>query len=72
MSGVKGRTGGARVGSGPRQKRLTLSDNAAQELHIILLHRRSINPSLKVERIVEQWIHEHWQELDVLNQENEK
>jgi hypothetical protein len=64
MSGVKGRSGGARRGSGPRQKRLILSDAAAQKLHIIVLHHRSLNPAVSAESIVAQWIHEHWQELD--------
>jgi len=72
MAGVKGRTGGARGNSGPRQKRLILSDKAAQELHIILLHRRGTNATLRAEDIVEQWIHECWQELDTLYQENSK
>jgi hypothetical protein len=69
MSGVKGRSGGARRGSGPRQKRLTLSDDTAQELHIIVLHYRSLNPEVSAESIVSQWIHAHWQELDSLYQQ---
>lgn len=60
--------GGARLGSGPRQKRLILSDNAALELSIIVKHRRSANPAFKAEDLVEGWIHEHWQELDALFQ----
>jgi hypothetical protein len=69
MVGIKGHSGGARRGSGPRQKRLTLSSDAARELSIIVKHRRSINPELRAEEVVEQWIHEHWQELDALYQE---
>ncbi len=69
MVGTKGRSGGARRGSGPRQKRLILSDDAAQKLHIIVKHRRGINPALRTEEVVEQWINAEWQELDALFQE---
>lgn len=69
MSGVKGRSGGARVGSGRLQTRLLLSKEAARELTIIVKQRRSINPSICAEDIISQWIHEYWQEIDAYYQD---
>jgi hypothetical protein len=70
MAGMKGRSGGARSKAGRLQTRLLLGKEAAQELAIIVAHKRGINPSIRAEDIVSQWIHRHWQELDAQFQEN--
>lgn len=36
MAGVKGRSGGARVGSGPRRNRIRLDDETADKLYQIV------------------------------------
>lgn len=70
MSGVKGKSGGARPRSGRLQTRILLSKESAQELAIIVKQRRNINPNVSPENIVSQWIHEHWLELDAQYQKN--
>lgn len=69
MAGVKGRSGGARLGAGRLQTRILLSREAAEKLAIILGHKRGFQPHIKAENIVEDWIDEHWQELDAQYQE---
>lgn len=65
-----GKRGGSRPGSGPRVRRLQLSAAAAQELHILTLHRRGLtnDQGLAPVGVVEQLIHEKWLEYDAMIQ----
>jgi hypothetical protein len=71
MPGVKGRSGGARAKAGRPQARLFLSKRAAQELKIVVSHKRNINPNIQSEEVVAQLIHEQWQEIDAQYQSNQ-
>lgn len=70
MAGTKGRSGGARPGSGPTVRRLQLSKGAAQELKILTLHRRSLTNDQSIEPvlIVEHLIHKAWLEYNAMIQ----
>lgn len=65
-----GKRGGKRPGSGPRVRRLQLSPAAAQELHILTLHRRALTneQGLAPVGVVEQLIHAAWLEYDAMIQ----
>lgn len=69
MSGVKGRSGGARRGTGPTQRRLRLNIDAAEKLAVIVGHRRALQPATTPESVVEQWINDEWIELDAYFQQ---
>lgn len=70
MAGVKGKSGGARTGSGPTVRRLQLSKEAAQELRILTSHRRALtnNQALQPADIATQLIHAAWLEYDAMIQ----
>lgn len=70
MAGVKGKSGGARKGSGPIVRRLQLSKDAAQKLRILVSHRRGLinNQQLQPVDFVEMLIHEAWLEYDAMIQ----
>ena len=64
MTGVKGRSGGARAGTGRTQRRLRLSLDHAEKLAVIVGHKRGLAPTITPEGVVEQWIDNAWTELD--------
>lgn len=72
MPGTKSHSGGSRRNAGRPRALLHLSNKAAHELSIIVLHRRIINPSIRAEDIVSQMIHEDWQELDAQYQSRQE
>ena len=70
MAGTKGRSGGARRGSGPTVRRLRLSKEAALELRILTLNRRGVtgNNEIQPVDIVTEMIHASWLEYDAMIQ----
>jgi len=66
--GVKGRSGGARNGSGRPASEIVLSEQARQELRIIT-SARGIKPTKEAcTTMVESLIHEKWIEYDEMIQ----
>lgn len=70
MAGTKGKSGGARIGSGPTVRRIQLPKEAAIELRILLLHRRALTnrQDLQPVDLIAQFIHEKWLEYDAMIQ----
>ncbi len=64
MSGTKGRSGGARQNAGRLQRRFLLSREASEQLAIITAHKRGVQSDIRAEGLLEQWIHNEWQEVD--------
>lgn len=66
MSGIKGRSGsgGQRRGAGRPRSVLHLDSDTAHTIALIVLYRRSINPTIRAEDLVSQWAKSAWQELD--------
>ena len=73
MTGKKGKSGGARKGSGPTVKRLQLSKEIAAELRTITMHRRALtnNRALHPADVAAQLIHAAWLEYDAMIQQME-
>lgn len=76
MTGVKGRSGGARSNGGRFISRFSISREASKELSIIARFKRGYNSRFDerafVEEHLETWIHEMWQEVDAQIQINAK
>lgn len=64
MTGQKARSGGKRPGAGRHRQVFHLEKDAAQELFLILQHRRMLHPHLTEEQILSLLIHDAWYEID--------
>lgn len=70
MTGVKGRSGGARTGAGRLQRRILLSQEHAEKLALIVGMKRGLDTTATANKTVETWIDNAWTELDMQFQEN--